>query len=120
VMADIRHMLNELKKDPLNFQGIYRDSMNREQVEFCLDRELTETLVTGYSIPLRHKVIQRLHELESKQAPALPNFSNPADAARAWADQYEQRAAAEQALAIAAPKAAFVDQYVTATGSMGF
>lgn len=53
-------------------------------------------------------------------APALPDFSNPADAARAWADQYEQRAVAEQALAIAAPKAAFVDQYVENTGSMSF
>lgn len=53
-------------------------------------------------------------------APALPDFSNPADAARAWADQYEQRTAAEQALAIAAPKAAFVDQYVENTGSMSF
>lgn len=53
-------------------------------------------------------------------ARALPDFSNPADAARAWADQYEQRAVAEQALAIAAPKAAFVDQYVENTGSMSF
>lgn len=30
--------------------------------------------------------------------PALPNFSNPAEAARAWADQYEARVAAERKL----------------------
>lgn len=66
VMADIRNMLNELEKDPLSFQGIYRDSMNRKQAEYHLDRELTETLITGYSIPLRHRVIKRLHELEGK------------------------------------------------------
>jgi phage antirepressor YoqD-like protein len=53
-------------------------------------------------------------------APALPNFSNPADAARAWADQFESRLIAEEALAIAAPKAEFVDRYVAADGSMSF
>lgn len=53
-------------------------------------------------------------------APALPNFSNPADAARAWADQFESRLIAEEALAIAAPKAEFVDRYVVADGSMSF
>tara|TARA_R110000850_G_scaffold264606_1_gene393767 strand:+ start:15225 stop:16088 length:864 start_codon:yes stop_codon:yes gene_type:complete len=36
--------------------------------EFNLNRELTETLITGYSITLRHKVIKRLHELEQQQA----------------------------------------------------
>lgn len=66
VMADIRSMLSELKIDVLTFQGIYLDSMNREQIEYHLDRELTETLITGYSIPLRHKVIRRLHDLEEK------------------------------------------------------
>ncbi|WP_172962150.1 MULTISPECIES: Rha family transcriptional regulator [unclassified Pseudomonas] len=68
VLADIRGMLAELKIDVLNFQGVYSDSMNREQVEFRLDRELTETLITGYSIPLRHKVIRRLHDLEEQAA----------------------------------------------------
>jgi len=69
---------------------------------------------------VRRNVLARLNELETQQTLALPNFNSPAEAARAWADQFEQRAAAEQALAIAAPKAAFVDQYVEATGSMSF
>ncbi|QXV76164.1 putative DNA-binding protein [Escherichia phage AugustePiccard] len=34
--------------------------------EILLNKELTETLITGYSVALRHKVIRRLHELESK------------------------------------------------------
>lgn len=68
VLADIRAMLSELKKDVLSFQGIYLDSMNRQQVEYHLDRELTETLITGYSTTLRNKVIRRLHELEALQA----------------------------------------------------
>jgi len=36
--------------------------------DFKLNRELTETLITGYSIPLRHKVIRRLHDLEEQAA----------------------------------------------------
>ena len=45
VLVDVRKMLSELGEDELKFQGIYRDSMNREQVEFHLDRELTEVLL---------------------------------------------------------------------------
>lgn len=47
-------------------------------------------------------------------APALPDFSNPAEAARAWAAQYEQRAALEAKVAEDAPKVEF---YNDVTGS---
>lgn len=73
VLVDIRKMLSELGEDELKFQGIYLDSMNRQQVEFHLDRELTETLLTGYSAVLRRKVIARWRELEAQAAaPAAP------------------------------------------------
>lgn len=65
VKRDIEHMLEELGKDASSFGRIYLDSMNRQQTEYHLDRELTQTLITGYNIPLRHKVIQRLNELET-------------------------------------------------------
>lgn len=68
VKRDIENMLAELKQDIPSFGGIYLDSMNREQVEYHLDKELTETLITGYSIPLRHKVIRRLNDLEGQAA----------------------------------------------------
>lgn len=67
------------------------------------------------------RLVDRWQELESRvAAPAIPNFANPAEAARAWAEQYELREAANQALAIAAPKAEFVDRYVEGTGLKGF
>src|SRR5690554_5106140 len=77
VKRDAEHMLKELGRDALSFEHTYLDTMNRRQSEYWLDRELTETLVTGYSIPLRHKVIKRLHELEQQNtAPAwLQNLS---------------------------------------------
>jgi phage regulator Rha-like protein len=77
VKRDAEHVLKELGRDALSFEHTYLDSMNRRQTEYRLDRELTETLVTGYSIPLRHKVIKRLHELEQQNTvPAwLQNLS---------------------------------------------
>lgn len=65
-------------------------------------------------------LVDRWQELEAAQQPALPNFTNPAESARAWAEQFERRQVAEHALAIATPKADFVDRYVDGTGLKGF
>ena len=92
VMRDIRFMFAELKEDALKFEAIYFDGSNRSQTEFVLDRELTDTLLTGYSALARRAVIARWHKLETEKANTtftLPDFTNPASAARAWAIQYE-------------------------------
>ena len=124
VKRDAQKMLSELGLDALSFERIYLDDSNRRQTEFFLDRILTETLLTGYSVPLRHRVVTRLNELENVSrhhvTTDLPDFSSPAAAARAWAEQYERTQEASKALALAAPKAEFVDRYVDATGLLGF
>lgn len=66
VMRDIRSMLQELGKDAFSFEGIYLDAYGREKPCFNLPRREVEILLTGYSIPLRAKVIDRLHELEEQ------------------------------------------------------
>jgi len=66
------------------------------------------------------KVIKRWQELESKAKSAIPDFTNPVEMARAWADEVEQKQIAQQQLAEAAPKAEFVDRYVQSTGNLGF
>ncbi|PIJ46069.1 phage antirepressor KilAC domain-containing protein [Tatumella sp. OPLPL6] len=116
VKRDIEKMFAELNEDVSKFGRIYSDSMNRNQTEYVLDKEHTECLVTGYSAMLRMKVIKRMHELEEKtRVPqTLP------EALRLAADLAEQKAELESKLAIAAPKADFVDHYVEATGLMGF
>ena len=51
-------------------------------------------LASGYDVVLREKIIDKLEEYQQKEKstmPALPDFSNPAEAARAWAEQYEQK-----------------------------
>lgn len=57
----------------------------------------THLVVAGYSDEHRAKVIDRWQELEGQVAVALPDFTNPAAAARAWADQVEQKEASEKA-----------------------
>lgn len=69
VIRDIREMLDELEKDGSDLSHVREDKDARGYTEnFHLNRELTETLITGYSIPLRHKVIRRLHDLEEQAA----------------------------------------------------
>lgn len=126
VKRDTKAMLIELGLDPLKFEGIYLDGLNRQQTEYLLDRELTDTLLTGYSAVLRRKVIARWHELErATTAPALPNFADPAAAARAWADEVEAKQALagkaaqlEHQVAAQAPAVAGFDLIANADGTM--
>lgn len=73
---------------------------------------------------VRRRVLARLNELEAKVAAplqppvALPDFTNPAIAARAWAEQFEAKEQAQQQLAIAAPKAQALDRIAQAEGDM--
>lgn len=66
VKRDITAMLADLKEDVLSFEHIYLDGQNREQVQYLLDREHTDCLLTGYSPALRMKVIRRWRELEGQ------------------------------------------------------
>lgn len=66
ILRDIREMLEALGDGPdLGHFEEKKDSRGYTS-EFRLDRELTETLLTGYSIPLRRKVVKRLHEMEEQ------------------------------------------------------
>lgn len=66
VKRDVLALLKELKVDVLSFEHIYLDGQNREQVEYLLDRDHTDCLLTGYSAPMRMKVIRRWRELEKQ------------------------------------------------------
>ena len=71
VLADIRNMLNELEIGELKFQRSYLSAQNKQMPCFNLPKDLTLTLVAGYSIKLRHAVVVRWQELEDAQrAPA--------------------------------------------------
>jgi phage antirepressor YoqD-like protein len=108
VKRDIERMLVDLKEDVSRFARIYFDSMNREQTEYALDRELTETLLTGYSAPLRRAVIVRWRELEA--APPVANLDDP-HTLRALLLSYSGRVLELDAkIAADAPKVEFAEQ----------
>lgn len=86
VKRDVENMLGQLGLDIPKFGGIYFDAQNRQQTEYLLDEELTMTLVTGYNIVLRNRVIKRWKELESQSAVNLPDYPT---ALRLYADQLE-------------------------------
>lgn len=120
VTTDIQKMLIDLGEDATAFRDIYVDSMNRPQIGYALDRELTETLLTGYSAKLRRAVIARWRELEAK-AVEPAQFIIPktySQAMRLAADQADQIEAQQAQLAIASPKAAALDRIADADGSM--
>lgn len=93
VKADAERMLETLEVDALTFQRIYKDSMNRSQVEYALPKDETLCLMAGYNVKARMTIIKRWQELESQAKPVfqLPDFTNPAIAARAWADEVEAK-----------------------------
>lgn len=63
VLRDIRTMYAELNIETNFGLSKYQDSTGRKLPLYNLNKEMTPTLVAGYSIKLRHKIIQRWQEL---------------------------------------------------------
>lgn len=75
-------------------ESTYSDAKGEKRSMYILNKKACFLLASGYDVVLRAKIIDRWEELEAKErvsTTTLPNFSNPAEAARAWAEQYEQR-----------------------------
>lgn len=85
---------------------------------YILDKSATLTIISGYNILLRKKIIDRWQELENRQPAKIPQTF--AEALRLAAEMEEEKERLQLQLTEAAPKVAFVDRYVTATGSMTF
>ena len=115
VMADARKMLGEIGSPEIS--GGYLDKQDRTQPCLMLSKDETMCLVAGYSTELRFRIVKRWRELEEAQKPVelsrLEILQMALESERARID-------VEAKLAIAAPKAEFVDRYVDATGTYGF
>ena len=72
VLADIRAMLADLELSSADFSAQYKDSTGRSLPCFQLDREMTDTLLTGYSAKMRLAVVRRWRELEAQASPPAP------------------------------------------------
>lgn len=117
VRRDIRNMLEALKRDVSSFAHTYKDGSGRDQEEYRLDRELTLTLVSGYDIPLRHRVVTRLAELEEQARNPIAALSR-VDLLKLALDSEEKRLVLEHKVEELAPKAEALDRIADADGTM--
>lgn len=67
VLADIDKMLNELEIHSADFSAQYKDSTGRMLRCYNLPKDLTLTLIAGYNVKLRKRIIDRWQELEQQQ-----------------------------------------------------
>lgn len=126
VMRDIREVLSQAEIDERKFALTYKDGSNRDQPCFQLPRRECDLVVSGYSVKYRLAIIDRWHELEGKQAPAIPTHS---EALRLAADAIDKANALALEVADLRPKADFHDavtasddvaQLATACQVLGF
>jgi phage regulator Rha-like protein len=92
VLRDADAMLAELEIDRLSFELVESDAKGEARRVLTLPKDLTLTLVTGYKVVLRHRIMQRWLELEARQvAPQHVMPMNYGEALRQLADQTDAR-----------------------------
>jgi phage antirepressor YoqD-like protein/predicted transcriptional regulator len=101
--------------------GEVKNRQGQTVFEYLVSKRDSYVVVAQLSPEFTAKLVDRWQELESSNIATLPDFTNPAIAARAWADEVEQKQAALLQLESAKPAVEFVERYVSAdSGSKGF
>jgi len=120
VLRDTRGMLTELygEEGVPNFGDTYINPQNGQPYPmFRLPKSLTLTLISGYSVKLRKRIIDRWQELEMKAA--IDAFNIPrtmGDALRLAADLTDKALALEHKVAEQTPKVEVYDRIANASG----
>ncbi|WP_265500407.1 Rha family transcriptional regulator [Paracoccus beibuensis] len=92
VMSDISKMLADIGLHAPDFSGTYKTERGNTYDCFNLAEYLVLTLVSGYRTDRRYRIIKDLERLRKEKSSggfALPDFTDPGAAARAWAEQFE-------------------------------
>ena len=94
IMRDIRNIL-ERGVNESNFGLVeYKDKKGETRPMYQLTPKGCLILASGYDPVLRERIVNKLEEYQQKERAEmlqLPDFTNPAEAARAWAQEYEQK-----------------------------
>ncbi len=96
LMRDIRNMEPAWEKITQSKFGLstYKDSTGRTLPCYKLTKKECLYIATKFNDEARAKLVLRWEELEKKERAnviSLPDFRDPAAAARAWASEYEQK-----------------------------
>ena len=92
VLADIRKMFEELGETSAGFSADLPDAYGRPQPAFNLPKRETLILVSGYSVTMRARIIDRWQELEAQ--PTTMSHSKPTPRHNQHAHRMLQRSAA--------------------------
>ena len=105
VIRDIRNVMEKCSESfalPNFGECSYTNENNREMPMYILSKDGLMMVTMGYTTPeamaIKEAYIAEFNRMEEElrnRVPGLPNFDNPALAARAWAEQYERRQIAE-------------------------
>lgn len=118
---EVKRMVKSLETAQRLSQSVMTNQYEQEgemRQEFLLNKRDSLLTVASVSPGFTVEVLDRWQERE--KSISLPDFTNPAVAAHAWAEQYEKRQRAEEQLALLAPKAEFFDSYVQVNDTLGF
>lgn len=125
VIRDIEKMLSDLEKDGSNLSHLvnsvsYDKDARGYTTAIHLPKRETLILVSGYSVELRARIIDRWQELEAAKERFDPvaALSNPATMRTLLLSYSEKVLELEQANALMAPKAEALDRIATAEGSL--
>lgn len=93
--------------------GEYLDTLGRPASEYRVGKRDSYIIVAQLSPEFTARLVDRWQELEeAARRPALPDFTNPVAAARAWADEVEAKQIAIAALETAKPKLEAYDHFL--------
>ncbi|NIY46799.1 phage antirepressor KilAC domain-containing protein [Cedecea colo] len=118
---EVKRMVKSLETAQRLSQSVTTNQYEQEgemRQEYLLNKRDSLLTVASVSPGFTVEVLDRWQERE--KSVCLPDFTNPAVAAHAWAEQYEKRQRAEEQLALIAPKAEFFDWYVQVNDTLGF
>ena len=110
VKRDCEVMFKELGLSAAGYAQPWTHPQNQQTyIEYLLPRDLVETLITGYSIKLRHAVLNRWRELEAQVVQPVMDLSNPEFLRQALLGYTERVIELENKVQVLEPKATALD-----------
>ena len=121
VLQAIRDLIRTAENPAVNlmfYETTYLNSQNKTQPLFIMNQDGFTVLAMRFTgakaLEFQLEYIKAFNKMREqlKQLVQLPDFNNPAEAARAWADEHEKHELAEQKIKALAPKADFADRVI--------
>ena len=125
VLESIRGILAAENSATKFFRESTFENRGKHYPEYIMNRDGFSLLVMGFTgkeaMTWKIRYIQAFNEMEAKireNTLIMPNFNNPAEAARAWAKEYEEKQKALAQVSEMKPKAEFYDDVTGSTDTI--